>query len=75
MRATRPGGRRAGGEALLDGARVALDRLGRGGDTTKRVLGSGVANRFTGRLKPIASFLDASGASGSSRWLRGALPR
>ena len=62
-------------EALLDGARVALDRLGRGGDTTKRVLGGGVANRFTGRLKPIASFLDASGASGSSRWLRGALPR
>jgi hypothetical protein len=62
-------------EALLDGARVALDRLGRGGDTTKRVLGGGVANRFSGRLKPIASFLDASGASGSSRWLRGALPR
>ena len=62
-------------EALLDGARVALDRLGRGGDTTKRVLGGGVANRFTGRLKPIASFLDASGASGSSRWLRGATRR
>ena len=56
---------------------VALDRLGRGGDTTSRVLGGGVVNRFTGRLKPIASFLDASskGASGSSRWLRGALPR
>ena len=41
----------------------------------ERVLGDGVANRFTGRLKPIASFLNASGASGSSRWLRGALPR
>jgi len=54
---------------------VALDRLGRGGDTTSRVLGGGVVNRFTGRLKPIASFLDASSASGSSRWLRGALPR
>jgi len=24
------------------------------------VLGGGVVNRFTGRLKPIASFLDAS---------------
>ena len=32
-------------------------------------------HRFTDQLKPIASFLDASGASGSSRWLRGALPR
>jgi len=32
-------------------------------------------HRFTGQLKPIASFLDASGASGSSQWLRGALPR
>jgi len=62
-------------EALLEGARVALDRLGRGGDTTKRVLGGGVVSRFNGRLKPIACFLDASGASGSSRWLRGALPR
>ena len=36
----------------------------------ERVLGGGVANRFSGWLKPIASFLDASGASGSSRWLR-----
>ena len=42
----------------------------------ERVLGDGVANRFTGRLKPIASFLDAStGGSASSRWLHGALPR
>ena len=29
-------------EALLAGARTALDRLGRGGDTTKRILGGGV---------------------------------
>jgi len=63
-------------EALLEGARIALDRLGKGGDTTKRVLGGGVVNRFQTRLKPIASFLDAStGGSASSRFLHGALPR
>jgi hypothetical protein len=28
------------------GARIAIERLGRGGDTTKRVLGGGVVNRF-----------------------------
>lgn len=63
-------------EALLAGARIAINRLGKGGDTTKRVLGGGVVNRFQTRLKPIASFLDAStGGSASSRWLHGALPR
>ena len=32
-------------------------------------------NRFQTRLKPIASFLDESATSGTSRWMRGGLPR
>jgi len=60
-------------DALLAGARIAIDRLGRGGDTTKRVLGGGVVNRFETRLKPIATFLDTSCAS--SKWLRGRLAK
>ena len=32
-------------------------------------------NRFQTRLKPIASFLDEAATSGTSRWMRGGLPR
>lgn len=39
---------RALADALLEGSRVAITRLGRGGDTTKRVLGGGVVNRYCG---------------------------
>ena len=59
-------------EALLAGARTALDRLGRGGDTTKRILGGGVVNRFRTRLKPISAFF---GSENSARWMLGRLPR
>ena len=39
------------------GARIAIERLGRGGDTTKRVLGGGVVNRFETRPEPAVSEL------------------
>ena len=74
-RATEAEGERALVDALLEGARVALGRLGCGGDTTKRILGGGVVHRFQTRLKPIASFLDDSNESGARRWLHGSLPR
>ena len=50
-------------------------RLGRGGDTTKRILGGGVVNRFQTRLKPISSFLDESNESGARRWFTNSLPK
>lgn len=76
-------------DALLEGARIAIRRLGKGGDTTKRILGGGVVNRFQTRLQPVASFLApaaprgaaagagsaAGGAPPGSKWIRGALPR
>jgi len=68
---------------LLQGARIAISRLGTGGDTTKRILGGGVVNRFETRLKPIAAFLDSAGSAdrtpgapkADSKWIGGGLAR
>jgi hypothetical protein len=63
-------------DTLLEGARVAIHRLGKGGDMTKRILGGGVVNRFETRLKPIATFVDPTGGSAAqSKWIRGSLPK
>merc|ERR1712032_941556 len=44
-------------EKLLEGARVAVSRLSKGGDETSRVLGGGVENRWRTRLMPVQEFL------------------
>jgi len=59
-------------DALLAGARVAVERLGTGADSTGRVLGGGVVNRYQTRLKPIASFIEGDAGS---KWVRGKLPK
>lgn len=72
QRATEEESHAALADALLSGARVSVERLGTGGDTTARVLGGGVVNRYNTRLKPIASFLE--GQTGS-KYVGGKLPR
>jgi hypothetical protein len=47
-------------DALLSNARAAIERLGRGGDLTSRVLGAGVVKRYEGRLLPVAKFLECA---------------
>jgi hypothetical protein len=44
---------------LLSGARTAVKRLSGGGDSTSRVLGGGVANRWRTRLANVQDFLQA----------------
>merc|ERR1719469_1362152 len=46
--------------ALVSGARIAVDRLSKGGDQTSRVLGGGVENRWRGRLANVHDFLAAT---------------
>ena len=59
-RATDAEGERALADALLEGARVALGRLGRGGDTTKRILGGGVVRCTSHNAQPSPACLTAS---------------
>lgn len=72
QRATEAESHQALADALLAGARVSVERLGTGADSTGRVLGGGVVNRYQTRLKPIASFIE--GEAGS-KWVRGKLPK
>ena len=74
-RATETETHRALADSLLSGARIAIQRLGKGGDTTRRILGGGVVNRFQTRLKPVATFLAAPSAAPSSGGGKGAAPQ
>ena len=62
-------------DALLENARAAIGRLGRGGDATSRVLGAGVVKRYEGRLLPVGKFLETAAESGRASWLSTKLPK
>ena len=62
-------------DALLENARAAIGRLGRGGDATSRVLGAGVVKRYEGRLLPVGKFLETAAESGRASWLSTTLPK
>merc|ERR1719456_1215594 len=47
-------------DALLEGARIAVKRLSKGGDQTSRVLGGGVENRWRTRLANVQEFLKSN---------------
>merc|ERR1712048_163644 len=51
-------------KALVAGARVAVQRLSKGGDQTSRVLGGGVEARWRGRLANVQDFLQQHGRFG-----------